>query len=232
MPDMLRRRAFLWLLSSVALVGAVTTASADPIPITVIGGFIEFQPVPAGPESFGRFELIGTDGFRMSAGGTAVTSDCLVCAPGPVRLDLRVFADSGSITYQGVTREFESGPLTPGGGELFVSARSVVLPPVGSAEVVRFETSFSLDPLNSIVGAPVLSEPEGPPPPPEQVFTLSGGGRGEATFRRESENFWVLDSMRFDFEDQAAIPEPSSMLLVGSVLSGVWLRRRFRARRR
>ena len=233
MTPMLHRRHTLFsLLSTLALLATITPAAADPIPITVTGGFIEFEGVFAGPQNQGRFVLTGTDGFMMTASGNSNGPLCQPCPPGDtVGLSAFFDADFGSITYQGVTREFEAGGLTPGGGELFVQAASVVLPPVGTADVLRVATSFSLDPSKSIVGVPVVPDPEGPPPPPEQIFQLSGGGRGEATFRvfgREREGSWVIETMRFDFEDQAAIPEPSSVLLVGSVMTGAWLRRRFR----
>jgi len=214
MNAMLRgRRGFRSLLSMIALAGAVTDASADPIPITVISGVIEFEGSAVGPENPGRFTLTGTDRFRMSADGSAI-GFCTVCGPGEVNLSFGILAHSGSITHQGITRDFELTPQTPGGGELVASAGSVVLPPLGNdGERLLFQTAFSLDP-NSIVGTP------------EQMFQLTGRGRGEATFLQEG-TAWLFETARFEFQ---AVPEPSTVLLVGSGLAGSWLRRRLAAK--
>jgi hypothetical protein len=76
-------------------------------------------------------------------------------------------------------------------------------------DVVLFKTAFTLDSSNSIVGTP------------EQMFQLTGQGRGEARFS-ENGGAWFFETSRLDFE---AVPEPSTVLLVGGALAGSWFRR-------
>jgi hypothetical protein len=70
------RCGFRSLLSMIALAGAVINASADPIPITVVSGVVEFEFNPADPENSASFTLAGTDGFRMSGVGGGFPGLC------------------------------------------------------------------------------------------------------------------------------------------------------------
>jgi hypothetical protein len=72
-----------------------------------------------------------------------------------------------------------------------------------------------LDAVNSVVGTP------------ERTFQLTGRGHGEAQFL-QSNGAWFFETARFDFE---AVPEPSTVLLLGSGLAGSWWRRRIAAKR-
>ena len=92
-----------------------------------------------------------------------------------------------------MSREFDL--FTPGRRHLVAGAGSFVLPPLGNdGNRLLFHTTFSLDPLSSIVETP------------EQIFQLAGGGRGEATFLQEG-RAWLFETARFDFQ---AVPEPST----------------------
>ena len=219
--------AFSSLFTIVSLLGTATAAGADPIPITVTSGFIQFEPAPVGPRTSAFFDVRGPHGFRLSGSGGARAFECEICDPDMLlALGVHVSAENGELSYRGETRAWESGPLTGGGGQIAGLGGSVRLPAIVVDDLFHFETAFSLDSLDSIVGAP--TNPDDPFPPPPQTFRLTGNGRAQGTFRGAEGTVWILDSLRLDFNDQAAIPEPGSVLLVGSALTGVWLRRRFR----
>jgi len=59
---------------------------------------------------------------------------------------------------------------------------------------------------------------------------LTGSGIGTlnaSAFPRDGETVYFIDSLRFDFGQSAATPEPASLVLLGSGLTvGCWQRRR------
>jgi PEP-CTERM motif len=186
----------------------VPRASADPITITA--GFLtaDRSAVPSGTTS-----LVGTRGFSLEArvshreGNVRALNECDPCAPGGLLsvggiLSGSVF--SGVATLDGVTYpEIES----------LDAPASLYFEFFGSLRVPAFQTS----PVT--LTAPFTTQ---------GLFFVPGGsaaltGRGIATvvltpFSPIDERLWAGQSIRYDFETQTPVPEPSTVLLIGGGL--------------
>jgi hypothetical protein len=202
--------------------GELSTAHAEPITITLTGGSIEILPGSSriGPPESGpraTISLTGLDGFQLSGSGLAPATLCdSGCLPGEqISLSSPVSRLGGTLTVQGQTYQldFSTEPFNTGDLDL-IGLQSFTLPPA-SSEPVEFRSAFSLD------GSANVTE--------FGVHAFSFVGSGEVTGLYQLVDFGGLDVYQFQslrFTVNEPIPEPGSLLLIASGLTGLWMRRR------
>jgi hypothetical protein len=202
--------------------GELSTAHAEPITITLTGGSIEILPGSSriGPPESGpraTISLTGLDGFQLSGSGLAPATLCdSGCLPGEqISLSSPVSRLGGTLTVQGQTYQldFSTEPFNTGDLDL-IGLQSFTLPPA-SSEPVEFRSAFSLD------GSANVTE--------FGVHAFSFVGSGEVTGLYQLVDFGGLGVYQFQslrFTVNEPIPEPGSLLLIASGLTGLWMRRR------
>jgi hypothetical protein len=207
--------------------GMAHGAAADPIVIT--GGSM----LVTGPFESGSISLTGTRGFSLRAnvdpaeGEVSAINRCgavgdPTCVAGStISIGTSLVEDAfpnGIATLDGVTYDDISSIFSPATVLLRLQG-TVTLPELQDSPVTltaRFTVGES---------AFILPSPTAPVP-------IQGSG-GTATLRLvpalEVEGApvpWIVDLIRYDFNDAAAIPEPSTVLLVAVGLVGAWRSRR------
>jgi len=199
----------------------VPHASADPVLIT--GGFITALQQTGG----GIASITGTRGFTVEAGVNAgegrvdALNTCLPCAPGAplsvgANLSGSVF-EPGFFTLDGVLYSDISHVNSP--ASLFFEFFGVGNTPPIQDQPVMFTAPFT---LTGFINLPL------------PLTQQSVVGRGIATVRLMPQlvdpetKLWVSQSVRYDFSDASAVPEPATLVLVGSGIVGCLLRRRQR----
>jgi hypothetical protein len=212
--------------------GELSTAHAEPITITLTGGSIEILPGSSriGPPESGpraTISLTGLDGFQLSGSGLAPATLCdSGCLPGEqISLSSPVSRLGGTLTVQGQTYQldFSTEPFNTGDLDL-IGLQSFTLPPA-SSEPVEFRSAFSLDGSANVTE--FVLAPDGAVIPVVHAFSFVGSG--EVTGLYQLVDFGGLDVYQFQslrFTVNEPIPEPGSLLLIASGLTGLWMRRR------
>lgn len=211
----------LFLLPTLLVYLLVGTAAADPIVVT--GGSLTLT----GPSELGSVSISGTRGFSLegpanpSEGGTGAMLHC-PCEPG-MQLSLdggfsQLMFDGSRLTVDGQDVVIEGGFSS----EVLLFMRtggSIVMPSFDSGSPIDVTTPFSME------GVLALS-PLAPPTP------LVGNGLIHVLLERSPfVPAWEIDAIRWDFQESAPVPEPSSLVLLASGGAALVFRHRLRRRR-
>ena len=207
-----------------AFLAVPPASSAEPIQIT--SGNLD-TTITGGP-----LTLAG-EGFTFQGRvlhGVSPADACRPCLPGGllsldaswVGGDVRGDAVFNGIAYPdvGTERSLSAQVIT------FTGTAGVVPAIEGSTASLTapftFSGWFSLNEVGLLPG--------GNPPPPNVRADLFGAGMA-TVFLTRSDTVWVATRATYQFEETDPIPEPGTMLLVGTALSGLALRQRRRRQR-
>lgn len=213
-----RASSLLVSFTLLALIATPGRSAADPIDVRIMSGSLNAD----GPGA--TLSLVGDHGFTFegfvhaSGGRLGPWSSCTPCGRGdPVSLtstwsglDLH-----GTVTFQGKTYRMGGLRDDDAVGIVTFTGPTVIAPLEGTTATLvapfTFEGQF---------GFPTL----------EPVFhfapaTARGVGTATVGLTFNPDNFWGYRSVVYEFEP---IPEPGTMLLVGTALAGLGLRQRRR----
>lgn len=220
------------ILLPTALICAFNTLPAHADPVAITSGFVLMTAVSRGI-SEGELDIAGTNGFHATAtvsegpgqGRVDAFEICEFepdCQPG---YNLSIGAWLGPtdgltntvVSFGGV--EYREFGLESPIGFLVEPAGSVTLPAFGDLSSRTLTTPFVLTGLFQ-------------DPARGRDLQLTGQGTATLWLRPESsftfgEPGWSVDRIRYDFDESAPVPEPSTLLLAGTALAAA-----FRARRR
>lgn len=203
-------------------VGFSHQAAADPIRITAGSMLL------TGPSELGTISVTGTRGFSLEpsvdpAEGNTVMAQCGIspCLTGETSIGGMLAGSAfpdGVATFEGIVYDDIDNLNSPAAVGLAFTG-SAVLP------------ALPASPMSTIVTAPFALTPE-------SAFFVSGGrvgitGGGTATLWLNPSagpgvpSAWVVDQIRYDFNDTPPVPEPGTMLLFGTGALAAW---RFRRR--
>lgn len=202
--------------------GSVTVAWDDPPFFNFQGSdfhlFSGFFLVPLSPQQ---------TCFSGCAPGTAVNLTTVI-GDGPEGGPGRPFDTLGQAqiaVVNGITFAAQGQPDTwlALRGRLFFDALEVIVPPAlpenAGERAVFLTTPFVLH--GQVMGFRAPFSPS--------LFEVTLAGRGTAALRLvDADGLWRFPEVSFSFQDQAPVPEPMSILLTGSGLAGLLLRRRSR----
>jgi hypothetical protein len=204
----------------VALLAVPVVGAADPIPVQIVGGSLNMSGIG------GNLSLVGDNDFTFVGGVSIVGGvfgpaiSCLPCLPGnAVSLGAHWLGNDliGTATFQGVTYT-EVGSVAPGHafGSVTFTGNPAVAPPLQglTASIVApflFEGLFSFPPFNM---------------PSVTAASLMGSGTASVVLGRASLDvpIWSYRSAVYEFE---AVPEPGTLILIGTALAGLAFRRQF-----
>jgi hypothetical protein len=212
--------------AGVFCLGTPGTAGADPIRITS-GSF-----TLTGPAEVGSIAIAGTRGFSLQGqvdpgeGSVNVLSDCTVtgCLPGSrVGLDGSLggpaFPD-GIASLDGITYDDIDSGTSPA-GVFFTFTGEILLPGFRNSSLqvaAPFRVTGGLFSLEFPAQSASIDGGHG-----TAVLWLNPRTGGDLPDR------WILDQVRYEFTDAAPVPEPATLLLVGT---GVLAACRLRGHRR
>jgi len=218
---MLRRAIPVLLFSLFGLFA--TSAAADPVRITTGSVFLP------GLFQSGTLDVSGTQGFSMTATTDNAPAAFWTCSVpecvGGTPLDLFVHLGGGPTllhgraTLNGVTYP-ESGSADPPWYTNLFFRGTAVAPPVGDGPTTLV-APFTLDGGFYLAETGLLKELTG-----AGTATLSLRPYGAVDFSPS----WFIEGIRYDFADQAPVPEPATLTLTASTLAGAYLARRRRTR--
>jgi hypothetical protein len=205
------------ICAALLVTAAPGRAAADPIQLTDgrldiagLGGTLLLASEPG-------FTFVG--GVGVVGGFFGPWVSCLPCAPGsPVNFNATWGGNDlhGTATFNGVTYEGlgSLAPNSPSGLVEFTSTGTVMAPVDGV--IATLQAPFDFQGRFFFPGA----SPESP--------TFIGAGTATVTLFRPSNDIpWSFQSAGYQFSDaNAPVPEPGTLLLVGTVLAGLAARRR------
>jgi hypothetical protein len=225
---------FQVLLMTVVLIGVVAAqpARADTLAVTSGQVIVAWDDPP--------FLRLQGEGLHLFSGFFSVPQSpqqtCFFgCVPGTT-VNLSAVVGGGTTNnlgqaqiavVNGTTFALQSNPDTwlQLNGQLSFHGSDVVVPALPPNPDVR--TVFLTAPF--VVEGQVAGFPSGGG---SQLFQISLIGRGTASLRLVNEaGLWRFPEVSYVFQDQAPIPEPMTLLLVGSGLAGVLVRARTSRRR-
>lgn len=214
--------------AAILCLATASRATADPITITagslLVTGFSEV----------GSISLDGTRGFSLRS-PVAPTEGAVLpinfcgfegCLPGEtIRLDAFLGGPAlpgGVITVDGHTFE-DIGSLSSIASIALDFQGSLTLPAFADSPMV-VSGAFTLAGLLSVLDAPELGGP---------LFGAGAAFLSLVPSPAESglPRTWVVDQVRYDFAEPAPVPEPATMVLVGTGVAAAFLRHRRRQRR-
>jgi hypothetical protein len=223
-----------------AVVAAIvpTTAAADvvlpSVPIRVTGGFVVIEPGERqGPPESGPNHSVHLTGSNFELSGFGLGPiDCHVgCLPGQgFSMSADISVRGGTVTFDGRTIEFDAlfGPVIGTASVDLFALSPTFAPDDVSSGTFLFRSRFRLEGAATV--ADFLFAPDGEPIPAIRQWSFSGDGTvtGEYSFPTEPEEpLFRFDRMVYEFDGQSApVPEPGTMLLLGSGVATVWTRQR------
>jgi hypothetical protein len=211
-------RAMVMLAAGIlAIVLPPRPAHAEAFSIVIRDGAVD---AGGGPFFRGaRLGLRGTGGFRLggvAADGPSPLAFCSPCLPGEViSLSASMNSLGGEIRYRGRTHEFSFA--RGDGGALDFETDSFVLPRAATLPSdIAFRVPFRMEGWAAFQYEPAA---------PQVSFDFRGTGMATAHYTifpfdlEHGGQQYVLNSLVYQFGDTAPVPEPGTLVLLGSGLA-------------